>query len=70
MLCDWCDEPIVEETGDYELVYRRRYAKTTGVKPVPIGQGWDESYYHDYCLKDGTRGEDVRKNEQGELEIL
>ena len=63
MLCDWCDEPIVTETGDYEIVYS---------KPAKHGSvtRWNESWYHDYCFEDGTRGEDVTEDENGELVIL
>jgi hypothetical protein len=68
LLCDWCDEPIVEECGDYTVVFRR---VVVGGKLFRLGHvRWNEEYFHDYCFEDGTRGEDVRENEQGELEIL
>ena len=61
MLCNWCDEPIVEETGDYEMVFRKRHGSL---------EGWDEEYFHDYCFEDGTRGDVVTEDENGELVIL
>lgn len=69
MLCDWCDERIVEETGEYKSVWRAQWEKPTPEAVKPVIARWNESFYHDYCFEDGTRGEDVRENEQGELEI-
>lgn len=62
MLCDWCDERIVDETGEYKTVW------LAGLSREPErAVRWDELHFHDYCYEDGTRGYYISETELGEL---
>jgi hypothetical protein len=54
MLCDWCDEIIVEQSGGYRTIWDRGSLM----------------WFHDYCFEDGTRGMELVEDENGEWYIV